>query len=184
MEELRCEAAEMEMDKYVVEKIDFLGATGTSTSKARTYSQKEKDRCQKARTVATLVDGLPLSSQSRRRMQQCFSMSVLTYGWLERIPTNADAISWRRMKANACNPHMAKILYGGGLDGRTVVLARQTALLQRCFNSGSLDHNQSKPGMLQHTVATALKHNGWTRTNEWKWEMKKSVKWSPSIRES
>ena len=151
----------------------FLGVT--TRGKPRKNSTKETERLSAAFRVLSLLGTLKLPYAVFSSYARLFGVSLVSYGWLARLPTQKDSkLLWSALKRGQRTGRMAnswiRSIIFGGLHHLDCVTAVQLFRVVANLAQKRLVHWRSSAGCPVHSLRKWLRDRGWREIGEWAWE--------------
>lgn len=158
---------------WIRKDIDVLGVT--TVSKPRTDSVKEENRIRRTFQRAALLLSVGLSWPLLLASYKTFILSLISYGWVGRKPTDQLAkvlFSWMT-KASGTGRNasvlLRKVLYGAVADLRCAHVTRSWKRLRKRMQSGTAPPWNNKCHTSVYLLRKQLADLGWLETSPWSW---------------
>ena len=161
------------LPERVKQDITVLGAS--SVSAPRKYSELEEKRLQVAPQRAALLTGAGLSWERCLLAHQAFVLSVASYGWIGRAPTQGSCervfnlLSKSFRSGMVASRNLRKVFYRATTHLGMTVLARAWKRMAQLRHRGLEIEWRNRPHSALGLLRRQLKEHCWVEDSPWLW---------------
>ena len=158
---------------WIASELRILGAV--TVTKRRKYHEVEQERIDRAVARAVMLRSACLPWGRALEAFKLFINSILSFGWIAQLPTQATVNQFLRFfnhavgfSARQASPYLRQVIYGAKFDISSIVLQRLWARATKLYHLGHLSWTKAY-GSSIWTLRKRLQALGWQELRPYSW---------------